>query len=83
MKLKKYLKERKITQEEFSKATGVSRSTIVSILRGTKKDLKLSVGLVIEGATGGLVTCSELLSAEQMAKIKRLIGEYGSKIRRG
>lgn len=59
MKLGEYLRENKITQEQFAEKIGIGYSTLKNIIAG-KFEVRLSVALKIQKETKGKVRCEDL-----------------------
>ena len=59
MKLKNYLLKNEISQVEFAKRLGLSRSTFHRYMTGTRT-MPLTVAVKIEKLTKGKVTCKSL-----------------------
>ena len=55
-KVKEVREERRMTQEELAKKSGVSRPTIIAIETGTAKDVKISTLLKLANALGTTVS---------------------------
>ncbi|MGE0190275.1 MAG: helix-turn-helix transcriptional regulator [Steroidobacteraceae bacterium] len=59
MKLKKYLKDHSITQEEFGRRIGVKRLAVSRYLNGTRKPSSRTAMLIVK-VTKRLVTLEDL-----------------------
>lgn len=58
MKLSEYFEEYQVSVAKFAKKVGVAPMTIHNLLEG--RDVKLSIGVKIQRATKGKVTCEEI-----------------------
>lgn len=61
MKLKEYLEKRKLTYEEFSKISGVTKSTLGNYVNGRSRALFDNATRIVK-ATKGQVTYEDLAS---------------------
>jgi len=69
MKLRNYLVENKVTQEEFAKELCITRSYFSQIVSGTRKPGK-ALAFRIEKMTDAKVTAKELLKGKAASKKK-------------
>lgn len=61
MRLDKYMKDKCVNKNEFSKKLGVSYPTLANIVAG-KGDIHLATAVRIEELTEGKVTCKDLVN---------------------
>jgi DNA-binding transcriptional regulator YdaS (Cro superfamily) len=59
MNLKTYLRKHKLSQSEFARQVGVTQGAVWQWLEG-KQRISAEKALLIEGATGGVVSRQEL-----------------------
>lgn len=70
MRLSEYLKETKLTQEEFAALVGVTRPFITNILNG-KRNPSIQLAIRIDEVTNGKVPLKDLLHPEAPSRLKK------------
>jgi transcriptional regulator with XRE-family HTH domain len=63
MKLKDYLKKKKLSQREFSKLTGISTPTLSRIMNGTRTP-RVENALIIQSVTKGSVKFIDMIGSK-------------------
>jgi len=69
MKLKDYIKEEEMTEQEFARSIGVSQPHINFIVRG-KRNPSFELAKIIEEKTKGIVTFSDLFNPNVPSRLR-------------